>query len=398
VAKLTGMSTPENQLGPVVIVGGGLAGQRCTETLRRRGYDGPTRMICAESDPPYDRPPLSKDVLGDASRESSLPYRPAAWYEEHNVDLLLGVRAERLRPGEHRVDLSDGSSLPYAQLLIATGSAPRDLPALARGEGVSVLRTLPDSRALREALADGPHLAVVGAGFIGQEVAASARRLGLEVTMIEAAPQPLMGVLGPELGAWFARLHRDEGVRVLTDSSVEGTDRNGRLRAVHLAGGERIEVDHVLVAVGVVPCVQWLAGTGLDGATGVPVDRCARTACERVYAAGDVAATRHPVSGRRVPGAHWESAGRQGAVAATTMLGDSPAPAPPSSFWSDQYGLRIQYVGSSEGSDAVAIDGDPAQRSFTATFTRQGRPVAALLVNRPRELPAIRTQIQRGTS
>jgi 3-phenylpropionate/trans-cinnamate dioxygenase ferredoxin reductase component len=398
VAKLTGMSTPENQLGPVVIVGGGLAGQRCTETLRRRGYDGPTRMICAESDPPYDRPPLSKDVLGDASRESSLPYRPAAWYEEHNVDLLLGVRAERLRPGEHRVDLSDGSSLPYAQLLIATGSAPRDLPALARGESVSVLRTLPDSRALREALADGPHLAVVGAGFIGQEVAASARRLGLEVTMIEAAPQPLMGVLGPELGAWFARLHRDEGVRVLTDSSVEGTDRNGRLRAVHLAGGERIEVDHVLVAVGVVPCVQWLAGTGLDGVTGVPVDGCARTACEHVYAAGDVAATRHPVSGRRVPGAHWESAGRQGAVAATAMLGDSPAPAPPSSFWSDQYGLRIQYVGSSEGSDAVAIDGDPAQRSFTATFTRQGRPVAALLVNRPRELPAIRTQIQRGTS
>jgi 3-phenylpropionate/trans-cinnamate dioxygenase ferredoxin reductase subunit len=398
VAKLTGMSTPENQLGPVVIVGGGLAGQRCTETLRRRGYDGPIRIICAESDPPYDRPPLSKDVLGDASRESSLPYRPAAWYEEHDVDLLLGVRAERLRPAEHRVDLNDGSSLPYAQLLIATGSAPRDLPALARGEGVSVLRTLPDSRALREALADGPHLAVVGAGFIGQEVAASARRLGLEVTMIEAAPQPLMGVLGPELGAWFARLHRDEGVRVLTDSSVEGTDRNGRLRAVHLAGGERIEVDHVLVAVGVVPCVQWLAGTGLDGVTGVPVDRCARTACEHVYAAGDVAATRHPVSGRRVPGAHWESAGRQGAVAATAMLGDSPAPAPPSSFWSDQYGLRIQYVGSSEGSDAVAIDGDPAQRSFTATFTRQGRPVAALLVNRPRELPAIRTQIQRGTS
>ena len=258
------MSTPGNQLGPVVVVGGGLAGQRCTETLRRRGYDGPIRIICAESDPPYDRPPLSKDVLGDASRESSLPYRPAAWYEEHDVDLLLGVRAERLRPAEHRVDLSDGSSLPYAQLLIATGSAPRDLPAVARGENVSVLRTLPDSRALREALADGPHLAVVGAGFIGQEVAASARRLDLEVTMIEAAPQPLMGVLGPELGAWFARLHRDEGVRVLTDSSVQGTDRNGRLRALHLAGGERIEVDHVLVAVGVV-AVRAVAGRNRPG-------------------------------------------------------------------------------------------------------------------------------------
>jgi 3-phenylpropionate/trans-cinnamate dioxygenase ferredoxin reductase subunit len=392
------MSPPQNQLGPVVIVGGGLAGQRCTETLRRRGYDGPIRMICAESDPPYDRPPLSKDVLGDASRESSLPYRPAAWYEEHDVDLLLGVRAERLRPAEHRVDVSDGPSLPYGKLLIATGSAPRDLPVLACGENVSVLRTLPDSRALREALADGPHLAVVGAGFIGQEVAASARRLGLEVTMIEAAPQPLMGVLGPELGAWFARLHRHEGVRVLTASSVHRAERNGRVRALHLDDGERLGVDHVLVAVGVAPCVQWLAGSGLDGASGVEIDACARTVCDHVYAAGDVAATRHPVSGRLVPGAHWESAGRQGATAAAAMLDASPAPAPPSSFWSDQYGLRIQYLGSSEGADAVALDGDPAQRSFTATFTRQGQPVAALLVNRPRELPAIRTQIQRGTS
>jgi 3-phenylpropionate/trans-cinnamate dioxygenase ferredoxin reductase subunit len=153
----------------------------------------------------------------------------------------------------------------------------------------------------------------------------------------------------------------------------------------------------VLVAVGVTPNVQWLAGTGLDTPAGVPIDACGRTACEHVFAAGDVAATRHPVSGRRVPGAHWESAGRQGATAAAAMLGDSPASAPPSSFWSDQYGLRIQYVGSSEGADGATLDGDPEQRSFTATFTRQGQPIAALLVNRPRQLPAIRTQIQRGT-
>ncbi len=392
------MSTPESPPGPVVIVGGGLAGQRCAETLRRRGFDGPIQMVCAETDPPYDRPPLSKDILGDASRERLLAYRPAAWYEEHGVELLLGVRAERLRPAGRRVELSDGTSLPYARLLIATGSAPRDLPLLARGDNVSVLRTLQDSRTLGKALADGPHLVVIGAGFIGQEVAASARRLGLEVTMIEAAAQPLVGVLGPELGAWFSGLHRDEGVRVLTDSTVKRTERNGRLRALHLAGGERIEVDHVLVAVGVVPCIHWLAGTGLDGATGVPIDACGRTACEHVYASGDVAALRHPVSGRRVPGAHWESAGRQGTAAALAMLGDSPAPGPPPSFWSDQYGLRIQYVGSSEGADAIAIDGVPAQRSFTATFTRHGHPVAALLVNRPRELPAIRTQIQRGNS
>jgi 3-phenylpropionate/trans-cinnamate dioxygenase ferredoxin reductase subunit len=392
------MSSLDTHHGPVVIVGGGLAGQRCTETLRRRGYDGQIQMVCAETDLPYDRPPLSKDVLGDASRETSLAYRPASWYEEHGVELLLGVAAQRLWPAERRVELSDGTSLPYAELLIATGSAPRDLPLLPRGENVSVLRTLPDSRALRAALAEGPHLVVIGAGFIGQEVAASARRLGLEVTMIEAAPQPLIGVLGPELGAWFAGLHRAEGVRVITDAALQRAERNGRLRALHLADGERIEADHVLVAVGVAPCVQWLAGTGLDGATGVPVDPLGQTACEHVYAAGDVAATRHPVSGRHVPGAHWESAGRQGATAATAMLGDTPAPAPPSSFWSDQYGLRIQYVGSCEGADAVALDGDLTQRSFTATFTRQGQPVAALLVNRPRELPAIRTQIQRGTS
>jgi 3-phenylpropionate/trans-cinnamate dioxygenase ferredoxin reductase subunit len=354
-------------------------------------------VICAEPDPPYDRPPLSKDVLGDASREASLPYRPPTWYEQQAVDLLLGVRAVALRPADRRVVLSDGASLPYARLLIATGSAPRELPVVGHAENVSVLRTLPDSRALREVLAGGPHLTVIGAGFIGQEVAASARRLGLEVTMIEAAPQPLTGVVGPERGSWFARPHRDQGVRVLTGSGVERAERNGRLRALHLAGGERIEVDHLLVAVGVAPCVDWLAGTGLDGATGIPIDACGRTACDDVYAAGDVAATLHPVSGRRTPGAHWESAGRQGAIAAAAMLGESPAPSPPSSFWSDQYGLRIQYIGSSEGADAVAIDGDPAQRSFTATFTRHGRPVAALLVNRPRALPAIRTQIQRGT-
>ncbi len=392
------MTPPEKHRSPVVIVGGGLAGQRCAETLRRRGYGGPIRMICAEAHRPYDRPPLSKDVLGDASREATLPYRAPGWYEEHDIDLLLGVRAVALRPAERRVELSDGASLPYGQLLIACGSAPRELPAVGSSENVSFLRSLTDSRGLRQALAGAPRLVVIGAGFIGQEVAASARRLGLEVTMVEATAAPLLGVLGPELGAWIAQLHRDEGVRVLTGSGVQRAEGNGRVRALHLNSGERIEADHVLVAVGVAPCVQWLAGTGLDGASGISIDACGRTACDGVYAAGDVAATLHPISGRRVPGAHWESAGRQGAAAATTMLGETPAPAPPSSFWSDQYGLRIQYVGSSYGADAVAVDGDRSQRSFTATFTRQGQPVAGLLVNRPRELPALRNRIQKGTS
>ncbi len=380
----------------IVIAGGGLAAQRCAEALRRNGYEGAVRMLCAESHRPYDRPPLSKDLLTGEHPADELPYRPAAWYEEHGIDLLLGVGASGLSPAERCVLLSNGATLRYEKLLIATGSHPRTLPLLDGYANVSALRTLDDSQQLREVLRARPRLAVLGAGFIGQEVAATARKLGAEVTMIEAASCPLLGVLGPRLGDWFALLHRQEGVDVITGSTVERVDANGDVQALSLSNGGVVRADHVVVGVGVEPDVGWLADSGLRLNRGVPVDHSGRTQLEDVFAAGDVAATYDPLIGGHVTGSHWEAAGRQGARAACAMLGLDPGSAPQTSFWTDQYGIRIQYLGHARLTDAVTIDGDPGRRNFIAIFTRAGRPVAALLVDRPRSLPAARKMIENG--
>ncbi|MGZ4177354.1 MAG: NAD(P)/FAD-dependent oxidoreductase [Solirubrobacteraceae bacterium] len=382
----------------IVLAGGGLASQRCAETLRREGYDGAIRMVCAEPHAPYDRPPLSKQLLDGSCARQALTFRSPAWYEDHDVELLLGVAAAGLRPRERVLVLADGRELRYHRLLIATGSRPRELPILDHQRNVSVLRTVDDSLALRDALSDGERVSVIGAGFIGQEVAATARRLGCAVTIVEAAAQPLVGILGPELGAWFARLHRSEGVAVLTGRTVEAVHGNGVVTGLELSDGERLGVDHVLVGVGVSADVGWLAGSGVTRDVGVPVDGCGRTTAPHVFAAGDVAATLDPVSGRWRAGSHWEAAARQGARAARAMLGLDPGPGVPAGFWSDQYGIRIQYIGRTAPGDAVAIDGDPEARDFTATFSRGGRAVAVLLVNRPRSLPAARALIEKGTT
>jgi 3-phenylpropionate/trans-cinnamate dioxygenase ferredoxin reductase subunit len=395
------MSTTNGQANgrdPIVIVGGGLAGQRCAETLRRSGYAGLVRMVCAEERPPYDRPPLSKQLLVGATTDQSLAYRPAAWYQQHDIDLMLGVRATALRPAERRLSLSTGATLRYARLLIATGSRPNTLPAFAGYDNVSVLRTVDDALYLRDALTTRPRLAVIGAGFIGQEVAASARALGVQVTMIEAAACPLDGVLGPSLGGWFADLHRAEGVEVITGTTVDHVLGNGRVERLLLSDGGTVEADHVVIGVGVRCDTEWLDGSGLEPRTGIPVDPNGRTGTDTIFAAGDAAATFDPALGCHVPGSHWEAAGRQGARAARAMLGLDPGPASLTSFWTDQYGLRIQYLGRARRADEVQIDGDPAVRCFTATFVRGGRPVAALLVDRARSLPALRQLIEKGAS
>ena len=382
---------------PIVIVGGGLAGQRCAETLRREGYDGRVRMVCAEAQRPYDRPPLSKQLLLGSVTTESIAYRPQAWYEREEVDLLLGVRATRLRPDERRLLLSDGRSLRYGRLLIATGSRPRTLPLLAGYDNVSFLRTVDEAVRLRDALARRPRLAVIGAGFIGQEVAASARAVDAQVTMVEAAPCPLMSVIGPRLGAWFARLHRAEGVEVLTGCTVERVEGKQHVDRLHLSTGRALEVDHIVLGVGVRSEIDWLAGSGLENGNGIPVDPAGRTRIDGILAAGDAAATFDPAFGVHVPGSHWEAAARQGACAARTMLGLAPGPPCLTSFWTDQYGIRIQYLGPAQAADSVRIEGEPAARRFTATFMRAGRPVAALLVDRPRALPAFRDLIQKGS-
>jgi 3-phenylpropionate/trans-cinnamate dioxygenase ferredoxin reductase subunit len=394
--RTMGTTNGQHQRDGIVIVGGGLAGQRCAETLRRDGYEGKIRLVCGEGHWPYDRPPLSKELLAGMRGEDSLAYRPPSWYERYSIDVLLGVRATGLRPVERRVNLSDHTTLNYDHALIATGCRARTLPFLAGYDNVSVLRTVDDSKGLRDVLSGRPRLAVVGAGFIGQEVAATARGLAAEVTMIEAAAFPLQGVLGTALGCWFAELHRAEGVGVITGCTVSRVEGNGLVQALHLSTGRRLEVDHVLVAVGVAPDTGWLADSGLDADQGIRVDEHGRTGFPTLMAAGDAARTFDPQLGAHVLGSHWEAAGNQGARAARAMLGLEPRPAPLSSFWTDQYGIRIQYVGHAQLADRIAFDGEPGLRHFTALFTRGGRVVAVLLVDRPRALPLARKLVEKG--
>jgi len=379
----------------VLIVGGGLAGQRCAETLRRRGYDGRVRMLCAEREQPYDRPPLSKGVLAGSAAEATTAFRPAGWYAENEVELLLGVRAAGLEAGAHLVFLEAGEPVPYGKLLIASGGEPRRLPFLEGFENVHYLRTLADARRLRTSLAPGARLAIVGAGFIGQEVAATALGLGAEVTMVEAIEVPLAPILGTELGRWFANLHQEEGVRLLTGALLEGAEGAGRVERLRLADGTRIECDAIVVGIGTVPATGWVAGSGL-GERGVEVDGAGRTAAPDVFAAGDASVPFDHRFGVHARTEHWDAAAWQGAAAARAMLGEEAGTPPLPSFWSDQHGVRIQSVGHPHLGDSVLIEGNPAARDFEAVCVREGRPVAGLAVGRPRSIPALRKRIEAG--
>jgi NADPH-dependent 2,4-dienoyl-CoA reductase/sulfur reductase-like enzyme len=373
----------------IVIAGGGLAAQRCAETLRRSSYEERIRMVCGEPQRPYDRPPLSKAVLADAGAEDGLGFRSVAWYEDRAIELLLGVPAAQLDCEQRMVTLADGRALGYERLLIATGSRPRRLAPLDGFANVHTLRTLDDARALRAALSTGGRLVVVGAGFIGQEVAAAAVRAGVPTTIVEATGAPLEALLGPSIGAWFADLHRNEGVDVVLGAQVAAAHGGERVESLTLSDGRRLPCEHVVVGIGVDPDLAWIAGSGLDPA-GVRIEADGRTSAPGVFAAGDAAASYDPVLGRHVPGGHWESASRQGAAAARAMLGLDSARPGDASFWSDLYDTRVQYLGHARMADEATIDGDPAARDFSVTFTRAGAPVAVLLVGRPHDLPRAR--------
>ncbi len=351
----------------------------------------PVRIVCAEPERPYDRPPLSKELLGGRAGAESPAFRPADWYADEAVELIDG-RAAALDPAAGRVELDDGSRLGYERLLIATGAAPRRLQQFSGFENALSLRTLADARRLRSMLSPGARLVVVGAGFIGQEVAATALGLGAEVTIVEALELPLASLLGERIGRWIVDLHRNEGARVLLSARIAGASGNGRVERIELEGGERLDCDVVVVGIGVVPAAAWLERSGLDPA-GVPTDRGARTVLPDIWAAGDVARPWDTLAGAHVRSEHWDAASRQGVAAALSMLGAPPAEPAPPSFWSDQHGLRIQYVGRAECADRASFSGDLPARDFCVTYTRGGRPVAGLAVGRPRELAAIRKLI-----
>jgi 3-phenylpropionate/trans-cinnamate dioxygenase ferredoxin reductase subunit len=376
----------------VVIAGGGLAAQRAAETLRRNDYDGAIRIVADEPEAPYDRPPLSKEFLAGEVDEQAMRFRPDDWYAEQRVELLLGERAGGLDPRARELTLAGGGRLRFWRLLIATGSAPRRLPGTESFTNVHELRTLRDARRLRDAVGPGARVVVVGAGFIGQEVAATARSRGAHVTIVEAAPAPLAAVLGTELGGWFAQLHREEDIEVLLSEQIVRLLGTGTVSAVELAGGRRLTCDALVVGIGTQPATAWLRGSGL-GEDGVAVDAAGRTALPAIFAAGDAS---RPFDARlraHVRTEHWEAAGRQGAAAARAMLGLAPGPVAVPSFWSDQHGVRIQYLGHAHGADGLHIDGDVGARDFTATFTERDRPIAALIVGRPHALPELRRRI-----
>lgn len=362
----------------VVIVGAGLAGQRCCEALRARGWEGRVRLVGDERHRPYDRPPLSKALLAGDADPDAVALRPAAWYADHDVELVLGQPAVGLHAGAREVALAGGDTLHYERLVIATGGVPRTLPALRGRTNVHALRTLDDSLALRSLLVSGQRLAVVGAGLVGLEVAATARSLGVEVTVVEAAAAPMASVLGPRIGKWLADLHAAAGVEVLTSAAIESVHGAARVSALTLAGGRRVTCDAVLVAVGLAPATEWLAGCGLPPGA-VVADAAGRTALPRVYAAGDAAGA-----------GHWEAAARHGALVAAAILGvEAPTSGPPS-FWSDQHGVRLQFAGTAAGHDRVQVEGDPIAGDARALFLRDDRPIGGLLVGRPRDLPALR--------
>ena len=264
----------------VVIAGGGLAAQRCAETLRRVGYEGSVRIVCGEPHRPYDRPPLSKEVLLDAGADAGVPLRAADWYDGKAVELLLGVRASGLDADARRLALEDGRELDYEHLVVATGARPRLLPAFAGHENVSTLRTFEDAQRLRALLAARARLLIVGAGFIGQEVAAAARAAGTEVTIVEAERLPLVGLLGELIGGWFAELHRHEGVELLLETTVDQIHGERTVEAVTFSDGRRLECDHVLVGIGVRPDLAWVEGSGLP-TDGIPTDTAGRSVAPR---------------------------------------------------------------------------------------------------------------------
>jgi 3-phenylpropionate/trans-cinnamate dioxygenase ferredoxin reductase component len=364
-----------------VIVGAGMAGGKAVETLREEGFDGRVVLVGAEPERPYERPPLSKDYLrGESERTGVYLQEDPGWYDEHDVELRVSTAVGALDVGGRAVVLADGERIDYDALLVATGAEPKrppvpgvDLP------GVHLLRTLEDSDVLRAVLAEGGRLVVVGAGWIGCEVAASARQSGMDVAVVEPQSVPLEGVLGPELGAFYRDVHTDHGVALHLGTGVEAIEGAARAERVRTSDGTTLDADAVLVAVGVAPRTSLAEGV-LDVDNGILVDAGLRTSAEAVFAAGDVANHHHPLFGRlRVE--HWANALEQGPSAARAMLGQDVTYDRVPYFFSDQYDVGMEYAGQSRRGDEVVFRGDPAAREFIAFWLRDGRVTAGMNVN-----------------
>ena len=365
-----------------VIVGASLAGAKAAETLRAEGFDERVVIVGAEDERPYERPPLSKDYLrGEAERETVYVH-PEGFYADHDIELRLGRTAVSVDVAGSELALDDGERLRYDRLLLATGAEPRSL-SIPGGDldGVLYLRSVADCDALRRRLERGGTVVVIGAGWIGAEVAASARQRGLDVTVIDPLTVPLERVLGTEVGAVYRDIHVDHGVHMLLGTGVEAFEGDTAVERVRTSDGRELDCDFVVVGVGVRPRIGLAAQAGLAVDNGILVDEHLHTSAPGVFAAGDVANAHHPFYGERIRVEHWANALHQGPVAARAMLGHADVYDRLPYFFSDQYDVGMEYAGFARRWDRVIFRGDPATREFIAFWLTGDRVVAGMNVN-----------------
>ncbi|HEX5252726.1 MAG TPA: FAD-dependent oxidoreductase [Mycobacterium sp.] len=384
------MSSDTSANNGIVIVGGGLAAARTAEQLRKAAYSGPITIVSDEVHLPYDRPPLSKEVLRKEVDDTAL--KPREWYDENDITLRLGSAARSLDTTAQTVTLDDGTTLGYAELVIATGLVPRRIPAIPDLAGIRVLRSVDESMALREHASAAQRAVVIGAGFIGCEVAASLRSLGVDVVLVEPQPTPLAAVLGEQIGELVARLHRAEGVDVRLGVGVAEVRGDAHVEAVVLSDGTELPADIVVVGIGSRPATEWLEGSGVEVDNGVICDEAGRTSAPNVWALGDVASWRD-ATGHQGRVEHWSNVADQARVVVPALLGqDVPSVVVVPYFWSDQYDVKIQCLGEPEADDVVHVVEDDGRR-FLAYYERDGALVGVVGGGMPGKVMKVRAKI-----
>jgi 3-phenylpropionate/trans-cinnamate dioxygenase ferredoxin reductase subunit len=365
----------------VVIVGGGAGGIATARGLRDKGFDGSIEIVSDEELAPYERPPLSKEFLRKEAQPADLRIVPDEWYLDNDVVLRLGVRATMVNLHTREVVTGSGAPLPFDHLVIATGGRPRRVELGLAADRVFYLRSVADATRLRAVLQPGRHVAILGAGFIGSELAASARSMGVDVTMIEALATPMARVVGLAVGALFSDIHREHGVRMLTNTTVQCARSSSTGVVLELDDGKIVECDALVIGAGMVPNVELAAAAGLRCANGVSVNAMCRASAPGVYAVGDVAAHDHPLFDAVLRVEHHENALRQGAAVAANIVGEETEYADPHWFWSDQYDHNLQAVGLVGQGDDVVVRGSLNDRRFTIFWRRDGIVVGALGLN-----------------
>lgn len=379
--------------GGIVIVGGGLAASRTAEQLRRAEYAGPITIVSDEDHLPYDRPPLSKEVLRAETDDVAL--KPAEFYAENDITVRLGSGATALDAVAQTVTLANGDVIGYDELVIATGLVPKWIPSFPELEGIRVLRTYGESLALRKHADSAKHAVVIGAGFIGCEVAASLRKLGVAVTLVEPQASPLASVLGTQIGDLVTRLHRAEGVDVRCGIGVTGVSGTNHVEKVQLSDGTELEADIVVVGIGSRPSTDWLDGSGIAVENGVVCDAAGRTSAPNVWAIGDVASWQD-ASGHQVRVEHWSNVAEQARTIVPALLGvDAPTAVVVPYFWSDQYDVKIQCLGEPEADDIVHLVEDDG-RKFLAYYERDGAVVGVVGGGMPGKVMKARGKIANG--